>query len=99
MATFVIGQPISTTVPFVTVDAGLPVGRPRFQLEVVTSDRRGSKPDVAVVEVIGRIPVPTGTVTTGTFTRTLSGGGTATGVTTPIAPLTGTTVTRPDIGE
>jgi hypothetical protein len=74
VATFVIGQPISTQVPTISVDAGLPVGRHRFQLEVVTSDRRVSKADVAEVEVVRRIPIGD-VVITGIDTRTISRGG------------------------
>ena len=51
MAKFVVGQPIVTAVPSIVVDAGLPVGRHRFQLEVLTDTGQRSAPDVAVVEV------------------------------------------------
>ena len=37
MATFTRGRPVETTTPTVVVDAGLPVGSHRFQLEVVDS--------------------------------------------------------------
>jgi hypothetical protein len=83
VATFVIGQPISTAEPFITVDAGLPVGRHRFQLEVVTSDRRVSKPDFAEVDVIRRIPI---------------GDVVITGTVTPILPTDRTIITRPGGG-
>lgn len=51
MARFVPGQPVVTAEPSVVVDAGLPVGQHRFQLEVVTDSRRRSAPDIAVVQV------------------------------------------------
>ena len=54
MARFVRGEPVVTREPFVTVDAGLDPGLHRFQLEVVTHDRRRSEPDTAAVEVSDR---------------------------------------------
>lgn len=51
MARFAINQPITTREPSVTVDAGLTVGRHRFQLEVIDSAGNRSRPDIAVVEV------------------------------------------------
>lgn len=54
MASFVRGQPIATREPFVTVDAGLEPGLHRFQLEVVTDDRRVSEPATVVVQVTER---------------------------------------------
>ena len=51
MAAFTIGRRIITTVPTITVDAGLPAGAHRFQLEVVDSAGNRSRPDVAVVTV------------------------------------------------
>lgn len=54
MARFVRGEPVVTKEPFVTVDAGLDPGLHRFQLEVMTEDRRRSKPDAVVVEVTER---------------------------------------------
>ena len=58
MATFAVGQPIRTSEPFILVDAGLPPGRHRFQLEVVTADGRTSRPDAAVVTVTERTVGP-----------------------------------------
>ena len=99
MATFTIGVPISTTEPVITVDAGLKPGVHRFQLEVVTSDRRVSKPDFADVEVIERriidsviVGTPTRTVSGGTITRPVIGG-TSTGT---LTTTTTRTVIRPD---
>jgi hypothetical protein len=101
LATFTIGVPISTTEPVITVDAGLKPGVHRFQLEVVTSDRRVSKPDVADVEVIERRIIDS--VVIGTPTRTISGGTITApvigGTTTSTGTLTTTTtrtVIRPD---
>ena len=51
MATFVRGQSITTTVPQITVDAGLRVGRHRFSLVVVDNTGTPSQPDVVTVEV------------------------------------------------
>lgn len=51
MATFTIGRPVTTREPTITVDAGLPVGSHRFQLEVVDTAGNRSRPDVAVVAV------------------------------------------------
>ena len=59
MARFVVGQPITTTVPIIDVDPGLPVGSHRFQLEVVDGDRNVSRPDVVDVVIVDfRIPIP-----------------------------------------
>ena len=52
MARFAVGQPITTTVPRIDVDPGLPVGTHRFQLEVITADGRVSPPDVASVRIV-----------------------------------------------
>lgn len=51
MTTFVRGRPVSQANPRVTVDAGLPVGRHRFQLEVLSDDGRRSAPDVVDIVV------------------------------------------------
>lgn len=51
MTTFVRGRPVSQANPRITVDAGLPVGRHRFQLEVLSDDGRRSAPDVVDVVV------------------------------------------------
>jgi hypothetical protein len=59
MARFIVGQPIATVTPSITVDAGLRPGVHRFQLEVFDSSGRRSAPDVAVVTVRG-VAVPTG---------------------------------------
>ena len=55
MASFVIGQPLTTTEPRVVVDAGLKPGLHRFQLVVVDDGGQASKPDEAVVEVAARL--------------------------------------------
>jgi len=51
MTTFVIGQPVTTEVAVVTVDAGLKPGLHRFRLEVVDDAGLASRPAEAVVQV------------------------------------------------
>ena len=51
MARFVVGTPQVTREPTITVDAGLPVGRHRFRLEVVDASGQRSAPDDAIIEV------------------------------------------------
>lgn len=51
MAVFRINTPVTTTESRVTVDAGLPVGRLRFRLEVIDSAGQRSAPHEAIVEV------------------------------------------------
>jgi len=51
MATFAIGKPVTTTQPTIVVDAGLPAGTHRFQLQVVAKDGRTSAPSLAEVKV------------------------------------------------
>jgi hypothetical protein len=60
MARFAINEPIVTGEPTIVVDAGLPVGRHRFRLEVVDTAGQVSRPDEAIVEVqrIVTPPVP-----------------------------------------
>ncbi|MGB8167343.1 MAG: hypothetical protein WCF18_07605 [Chthoniobacteraceae bacterium] len=54
-------RPIETSQAAAQVDAGLPVGRHRFQLIVVNSRGQSSKPSEAVVIVLdpGQPPPPT----------------------------------------
>ena len=63
MARFVVGTPQITREPTITVDAGLPVGRHRFRLEVIDASGLRSAPDHAIVEVqriiVGPGPIPT----------------------------------------
>lgn len=54
MARFVLNKPVKTRNPGVTVDPGLPVGVHLFSLQVVTSDGRGSRPDVVKVVITRR---------------------------------------------
>lgn len=54
MPRFVVGEPIRTREPLVTVDAGLRPGVHRFQLEVVSADGRVSGPDAVSVTVTER---------------------------------------------
>ena len=67
MATFIVGQPITTDQPFIDVDAGLSVGTHRFQLVVVDAQGNRSAPDIRTV-TISRLPItppvvgPTGPV-------------------------------------
>jgi hypothetical protein len=49
-------RPIETTSSSVVVDAGLPPGRHRFQLVVVSDDGRRSRPADVVVTVTGTPP-------------------------------------------
>jgi hypothetical protein len=59
MAKFSVGTAVTTTTPTIAVDAGLPVGTHRFQLEVIDSAGNRSVPAVAVVTVQQVvIPVP-----------------------------------------
>jgi hypothetical protein len=64
MARFAVRTPITTREPTIVVDAGLPIGRHRFRLEVIDAAGRRSAPDDAVVDVEriiidpGRIPTP-----------------------------------------
>jgi hypothetical protein len=51
MTQFVIGQPQTTEVPRIVVDAGLKPGLHRFRLVVVDNDGLASKPDEVVVQV------------------------------------------------
>lgn len=51
MARFAVNTPITTREPAVTVDAGLPIGRHRFRLEVIDAVGRRSAPSDAIVEV------------------------------------------------
>jgi len=51
MARFDINRPITTREPTVPVDAGLPIGRHLFRLEVIDRQGRRSTPNDAIVEV------------------------------------------------
>ena len=64
MARFVVGTPQITREPTITVDAGLPVGRHRFRLEVVDATGLRSAPDEAIVQV-QRIIIDPGRIPTG----------------------------------
>jgi len=48
------------TVPDIVVDAGLPVGRHRFRLRVVTVSGLSSQPTEVEVSIIDRAPDVTG---------------------------------------
>jgi D-ribose pyranose/furanose isomerase RbsD len=52
VAKFQPGQTVKTTEAVVTVDAGLPVGTHRFQLQVVTDTGQRSVADVVQVSVV-----------------------------------------------
>lgn len=56
MTRLVRDQPLKTREPLLPIDAGLPVGTHRFQLQVVTADGRISQPTLATVRVAIRIP-------------------------------------------
>ena len=51
MARFDLNTPITTREPTVPVDAGLPLGRHLFRLEVIDRQGRRSTPNDAIVEV------------------------------------------------
>lgn len=51
MATFVPGRPITTSVPRITVDAGLRAGRHLFSLVVANGNGTQSRADEVTVEV------------------------------------------------
>jgi hypothetical protein len=51
MAKFIVGIPVVTKVSSVVVDTQLPVGRHRFQLEVLNDTDQKSTPDIVVVQV------------------------------------------------
>lgn len=51
MARFEINQPVTTAEPRAVVDAGLPVGRHRFQLVVTDDSGNESAPDFVTVTV------------------------------------------------
>lgn len=51
MSQFAPGRAVMTRKPFVVVEAGLPPGHYRFQLEVMDSDGNLSKPAVLTVSV------------------------------------------------
>jgi hypothetical protein len=56
MAVFQPGVPIETREPTIVVDEGLPAGAHRFQLQVFDDSGIASRPDVATVQIRGRIP-------------------------------------------
>lgn len=60
MAVFKLREPLRTTEPSVTVDAGLPAGRYRFQLVVVDESGNQSEPQETIVTVVQRTTPPTG---------------------------------------
>jgi hypothetical protein len=49
-------RPTEVTTPLIVVDGGLPPGRHRFQLVVVTGDGRRSRPADVIVTVTGAVP-------------------------------------------
>jgi hypothetical protein len=51
VAKFVVGRPVETAEPVVTVDAGLPMGRHTFTLVVEDDEGNESAPAKVVVEV------------------------------------------------
>jgi hypothetical protein len=51
MARFAIDEPITTRLPTIAVDEGLPIGRHRFRLLVVDVEGRRSDPHDAIVEI------------------------------------------------
>ena len=65
MATFTVNQPIVTREPAITVDAGLPIGRHRFRLEVTDTAGLVSKPMEVIVTVRRPLILDPGTVVVG----------------------------------
>lgn len=62
MVAFVAGQPVTTDTPGMLVDAGLPVGRHRFQLVVTDSGGMRSRADEIVVQVQRLVLPPVGPI-------------------------------------
>lgn len=58
MAIFVRGRPLTTRVPVIEVDAGLPAGVHRFQLVVVNAVGVRSAPDEILVQVVATPVLP-----------------------------------------
>ena len=58
MVAFVPGRAVTTRVPVVLVDPGLPVGVHRFQLVVIDTAGLRSRPDGVVVRIAARVPGP-----------------------------------------
>jgi hypothetical protein len=58
MAQFVVGQPHTTEVPRIEVDAGLRPGAHRFRLVVVNGAGKSSAPDEVVVQVVETLQTP-----------------------------------------
>ena len=86
MATFAVGQSITTREPTIAVDPGLGAGEHRFQLVVVDSAGLASAPAVAIVTMQRRVIPPPGRITSEPIL--------AQPVSTPTSPVPGTP-TRP----
>ena len=99
MARFIVGQPIATDTPSITVDAGLPMGGHRFQLEVFDAAGNRSVPDVATVAVRDpAIPTePTGPTIPGPTGPVVTPGRTSAGPVVPTGPTGPGPVIRPDV--
>ena len=63
MAVFSLNKPVTTNVPTVVVDAGLPVGRQRFRLVVVDNAGNPSRADEVVVTIQRQVLTTGPTVT------------------------------------
>jgi len=61
VARFQPGQTVKTREPVVSVDAGLPLGTHRFQLEVLTDTGQQSRADVVQVSVVRTLRLEPGT--------------------------------------
>ena len=94
MARFVVGTPQITREPTITVDAGLPVGRHRFRLEVVDASGLRSAPDQAIVEV-QRIIIDPGRIPTGPVIPTPGPVGPVIGPVIPTGPVVGPVIPTP----
>ena len=58
MVAFVPGRAVTTRVPAVLVDPGLPAGLHRFQLVVIDTAGLRSRPDVALVRIAAGVLGP-----------------------------------------
>lgn len=96
MVSFVTGTAVKTDTPDVLVDAGLPVGRHRFQLVVMDNGGTRSQPDEIVVQIRrGVVPPVTGPVITGPVVLGPFVPGPVTGPVT--GPVVNPPITRPQV--
>jgi hypothetical protein len=89
MVQFRLNQTIETTEPTITVDAGLPAGRHRFQLVVIDDAGNRSQPAFAIVEVQSGTTIPTTPNLTVSPVSPIDPIVRITAPATPVAPVTG----------